>query len=32
LIGPYSSREAVDRVLPKVRDRITKGAFVYKVK
>jgi DedD protein len=32
LIGPYSSREAVDRVLPKVRDRINKGAFVYKAK
>ena len=32
LIGPYSSRSAVDSALPKVRDRINKGAFVYKVK
>ena len=32
LIGPYLSRQAVDKALPKVRDRITKGAFVYKVK
>ena len=32
LIGPYPSRQAVDKALPKVRDRINKGAFVYKVK
>jgi len=32
LIGPYSSRSAVDSALAKVRDRINKGAFVYKVK
>jgi len=32
LIGPYQSRQAVDKALPKVRDRINKGAFVYKVK
>jgi cell division septation protein DedD len=32
LIGPYNSRAAVDRVLPKVRDRINKAAFVYKAK
>jgi len=32
LIGPYQSRQAVDKALPKVRDRISKGAFVYKVK
>jgi len=32
LVGPYSSRSAVDSALPKVRDRINKGAFVYKVK
>lgn len=32
LIGPYPSRQSVDKALPKVRDRISKGAFVYKVK
>jgi len=32
LIGPYLSRQAVDKALPKVRDRINKNAFVYKVK
>jgi DedD protein len=32
LVGPYGSRSAVDSALPKVRDRINKGAFVYKVK
>jgi len=32
LIGPYSSKEAVNSALPKVRDRINKSAFVYKVK
>jgi len=32
LIGPYPSRQAVDKALQKVRDRINKGAFVYKVK
>jgi len=32
LVGPYNSRSAVDSALPTVRDRINKGAFVYKVK
>ena len=30
LIGPYSSRGSVDSALPRVRDRINKGAFVVK--
>jgi len=30
LIGPYSSRTSVNSALPRVRDRINKGAFVVK--
>ena len=29
LIGPYRSRTEVDKALKAVRDRITKGAFVF---